>query len=133
MIKVTANKTLTHFLIVLICLSTSCTTMHPIAVDANGDQIRNEISVGDTIRVVTKNNTVQTIQVTTVGASSVIGSAAQPATLIEIPYQDIKELEVRHGSTAKTIWLVVGAVVLGLGIWVGSASGWGQHTVGFHR
>ena len=133
MFKVVANKTLTIFLVVLICLSPACTTMRPIAVDGNGDQIRNEIRVGDTIRVVTKNNAIQTIRVTTVGASSVIGSADSPATPIEIPYQDIKDIEVRQGSGAKTTWLMVGAVVLGLAIWVGSASGWGQHTVGFNR
>jgi len=123
----------TNLVILLACISTACTTLQPVAVDSNGDQIRNEIRVGDTIRVVTKNGAVQTFRVTTVGASSVIGNSDQPATPKEIPYQDIKELEVRHGSGAKTTSLVVGAVFLGLGILVGSASGWGQHTVGFNR
>jgi len=123
----------TNLLVLLVCISTACTTLRPVAVDANGDQIRNEIRVGDTIRVVTKSSAVQTFRVTTVGATSVIGDSDQPGTPIEIPYQNIKELEVRQGSGPKTTWLVVGAVLLTLGNLVGSVPGWGQHTVGFHR
>ncbi len=103
------KKTLTTCLVVLACLSTACTTMHPIATDATGDSIRREIKPGDTVRVVTTGGSTHIFKITVVGATSRGGNgvstwAASPdprGSRIDVPYSQIAELDVNRTSGLK--------------------------------
>jgi len=127
----TTKKTLTTCLVVLVCLSTACTTMRPMATDATGDSIRREIKPGDTVRVVTKGGSVHSFQITGVGATSLGGNAVNTwqgspdpvGSRIDVPYSDIGELDVKRTSGLKTAGLVA-AVVL---VVIAFASGGGRH------
>jgi hypothetical protein len=127
----TTRKTLTTCLVVLVCLTTACTTMRPIAADATGDSIRREIKPGDTVRVVTKGGPVHSFQITVVGATSLGGNAVKTweggtdpvGSRIDVPYSDIAELDVKRTSGLKTAGLVAAAVLVVVAI----ASGGGSH------
>ena len=114
------KKTLTICLIVLVCLSTACTTMRPMVADATGDSIRREIKPGDTVRVVTKDGPVHSFQVTVVGATSLGGDAVQMwkggvdpiGSRIDVPYSDITELDVKRTSGLKTAGLIAAALLV---------------------
>ncbi|MGB6606180.1 MAG: hypothetical protein WA747_13800 [Steroidobacteraceae bacterium] len=131
----TTKTTLTICIVVLVCVSTACTTMRPIAADASGDSIRREIKPGDTVRVVTKGGPVHSFQITVVGATSLGGSAVKtwagsgdPAgSQIDVLYSDIAELDVKRTSGLKTAGLVAAAVLVVVAI----ASGGGSHQVGY--
>lgn len=131
----TTKKRLTACLVVLVCLSTACTTMHPRPVDATGDSIRREIKPGDTVRVVTKGGPVHSFQVTVVGETSLGGNAVRRwerspdpvGSRIDVPYSDIAELGVKRTSGLKTAGLVAAAVLVVVVI----ASGGGSHDVGY--
>jgi hypothetical protein len=131
----TNKKTLTTCLVVLVCLSSACTTMRPIAADATGESIRREIKPGDTTRVITKSGPVHIFQVTVVGATSLSGNAVRTwegvpdavGSRIDVPYSDIAELDVKRTSGLKTTGLVVAAVLAVVVI----ASGGGSHDVGY--
>ncbi len=131
----TNKKTLTTCLIVLVCLSSACTTMRPIAADAGGDSIRREIKPGDTVRVVTKGGPVHSFQVTVLAATSLGGNAVRTwesspdpvGARIDVPYSDIAELDVKRASGLKTAGLVAAAVLVVVLI----ASGGGSHDVGY--
>ncbi len=137
MFKVTAKKTLRICLVVLVCLTTACTTMRPIAADETGDAIRREIKPGDIVRVVTKGGPVHTFQVTVVGATSLGGNVVNTweggpdpvGSRIELHYLDIAELDVKRTSGLKTAGLVAAAVLVVVAI----ASGGGSHSPGFNR
>jgi hypothetical protein len=112
------NSRVRHFasntLILLLSLCTACTTMRPVMVDAAGSQIRSQVHAGDTVRVLTRDSLTETIQVTALGDTALVGTAA--GARVEVPYQSIQRLEVRQVSSAKTTWLIIGAVaVIGLG------------------
>ena len=136
--KSTLHSVAKNLVILLVCLTTACTTLRPITVEASGEQIRAEIRVGDTVRVHAKGGTSQTLHVTTVGMSSLIGmethyaaGGSGPVTSkIEVPYQDIERLEVQRVSGARTTWLVIGAVILGIGIFVGVITDFGKGGLG---
>jgi hypothetical protein len=130
------KRILTTGLVVLVCLSTACTAMRPIAADATGDSIRREIKPGDTVRVATRGGPVHSFQVTVVGATSLGGNAvktwaggdADPVgSRIDVNYSDIAELDVKRASGLKTAGLVAAAVLVGVAI----ASGGGSHDVGY--
>ena len=131
----TTKKTLTTCLVVLVCLSTACTTMRPIAADATGDSIRREIKPGDTVRVVTKGGPVHTFQITVVGPTSLGGNAVKTwsghpdpvGSRIDLPYSEIAELDVKRTSGLKTAGLIAAAVLVVVAI----ASGGGSHDVGY--
>jgi hypothetical protein len=141
MFKVTAKKTLRTCLVVLVCLSTACTTMRPIAPDGTGDAIRREIKPGDTVWVVTNAGPAHSFQVTVVGATSLGGNAvntwkawkgAAPdpvGSRIDVRYSDIAELDVKRTSALKNAALVAAAVL----VWVAIASNGGRHSPGFNR
>jgi hypothetical protein len=108
------KKTLTSCLVAFVCLSTACTTMRLVMVDAAGSQIRSQVHAGDTVRVLTHGSHTEIIQVTALGDTALVGTAA--GARVEVPYQSIQRLEVRQMSSAKTTWLIIGAVVaIGLG------------------
>jgi hypothetical protein len=123
---------------ILVCLSTACTTMRPVVMDASGEQVRREVAVGDTVRVLTKAGASHSFQVTAVGDSSLAGNAVKLSgggsdavgTQIEVRYLDIAQLEVQRMSGLKTT-SVIAAVVLGA--WLGIATGGGSHSPGFNR
>jgi hypothetical protein len=124
-------------LVALVCVSTACTTMRPVAADDSGDAIRREIKPGDTVRAVTKGGPVHTFQVTVVGATAIGGVAVNTwangkdpvGSRIDIHYQDIAELDVKRSSGLKTAGLVAAVVVVAVAI----ASGGGSHSPGFNR
>jgi hypothetical protein len=123
---------------VLICVSTACTTLSPVAADATGARIRAEIKVGDTVRVLTADGTTHRFEVSAVGESSLFGNAVgtwksgadAAGSRIEVPYRDIQQIEVQHVSGFKTTGIVA---VVGLVAAVAIASGGGSHTPGFTR
>jgi hypothetical protein len=107
-------------LILLLSLCTACTTMRPVMVDAAGSQIRAQVHAGDTVRVLTQDSRSETIQVTALGDTALVGIAA--GANVEVPYQAIQRLEVRQVSSAQTTWLIIGAVaVAALGAALSSA------------
>jgi hypothetical protein len=136
--KSTTNSIVTTIVSVLVCVSTACTTMRPVATDAAGDQIRREVKVGDTVRVLTKTGASHSFQVTAVGESSLAGNAVRMwgggsdvvAARIDVAFLDIAQIEVQRVSGLKTT-SVIAAVVLGA--LIGIASGGGSHTPGFNR
>jgi hypothetical protein len=127
----TTKRTLTTCLVVLVCASTACTTMRPMATDATGESIRREIKAGDTVRVATKGGSVHNFQVTGVGATSLGGDAVNTwqgspdpvGSRVDVLYSDIAELDVKRTSGLKTAGLVA-VVVLAV---VAIASGGGSH------
>ena len=129
------KKALTAGLIVLVGLSTACTTMRPVAADTTGDSIRREVKPGDTVRVVTKAGATHTFKVTTVGAASLAGSAVSTwergadavGSQIDVPYSDVAEVDVKRASGLKTAGLVAAAVLAVVAV----ASGGGSHEVGY--
>src|SRR4249919_3906059 len=122
------KKTLTICLVVLVCLSTACTTMRPMAADVTGDSIRREIKPGDTVRVVTKGGTVHSFQVSVVGATSLGGNAVSTwkagpdpiGSQIDVPYADITELDVKRTSGSKTAGMIAAALLAVVAIAIGS-------------
>ena len=89
--------------------------MRPVMVDATGSQIRAQVHAGDTVRVLTQDSRSETIQVTALGDTALVGAAA--GARVEVPYQAIQRLEVRQVSSAKTTWLIIGVVaVVALGV-----------------
>jgi hypothetical protein len=131
----TTKKTLTICLVVLVCLSTACTTMRPMAADATGDSIRREIKAGDTVRVVTKGGLVHSFQITVVGATSLGGDAVHMwkggvdpvGSRIDVLYSEITELDVKQTNGVKTAGLIAAALVVVVAI----ASGGGDHSLGY--
>jgi hypothetical protein len=123
---------------ILICLSTACTTLSPVATDATGERIRSEVKAGDTVRVLTADGTTHSFQVTAVGLSSLAGNAAKtprggtdvPGSQIELPYRDIRQIDVRRVSIFKTAAIVAAVALLAA---IAIASGGGSHTPGFTR
>ena len=130
-----SRKTLTAGLIVLIGVSTACSTMRPVAADAAGDSIRREVKAGDRVRVVTKAGATHTFKVTAVGATSLGGNAVDTwergtdavGSQIDVPYADVAELDVKRTSGLKTAGLVAAVVLVVVAI----ASGGGSHDVGY--
>jgi len=104
-------------LVLLLSLCAACTTMRPVPVDTVGSQIRSQVQAGDTVRVLTQDNRSETIQVTALGDTALVGTAA--GARVEVPYQAIQRLEVRQVSGAKTTGLIIGvvaAILLGVAI-----------------
>lgn len=122
----------------LALLSTGCTTMVPVAADPAGTGIRAEIKVGDTVHVLATDGAAHTLKVSAVAESSLAGNVVKtpqggadvPGSRIEVPYRDIREIEVQRTSAGKTT-LVVAAVVVAAGVAI--ASGGGSHTPGYSR
>lgn len=130
-----AKKTLTVCLLVLVCLSSACTTLRPVGMEGAGDSVRQEIKPGDTVRAVMKGGAVHSLQVTDVGATSLSGTAVRAwgggsdpvGSRIDVPYSEVAELDVKRPSGLKTTGLVLGvAAVIAL-----IASGGGSHDVGY--
>jgi hypothetical protein len=104
----------------LICLSTACTTLSPVATDATGAQIRAAIKAGDTVRVRTTAGASHTFQVSVVGETSLVGNAVGTwksdadvvGSQIELPYRDIEQIERQHVSAVKTTALVAAVAVV---------------------
>lgn len=123
---------------VLVCLSTACTTLRPVAADATGDQIRAEIKAGDTVRVLAADGTSHTLEVSAVGEFSLVGTAVGTwkhstdvvGSRIELPYRDIHQIEVQHVSGLKTTAIIVLAALAAA---IAIATGGGSHTPGYNR
>jgi hypothetical protein len=128
----------TTFLVVLICLSTACTTMRPITADASGEQVRLELNTGDTVHVLTKSGASHSFQVTAIGATSLVGNAVKMSgggsdavgARIDIPYADIAQIDVRRVNGLKTTGVIVTVL---LAATVAIATGGGSHTPGYSR
>jgi hypothetical protein len=60
--------------------------------------------------VLTQDSRSETIQVTALGDTALVGTAA--GARVEVPYQAIQRLEVRQVSSAKTTWLIIGVVAV---------------------
>lgn len=125
------RSTATAFLAVLTCLSTACTTMHSIAADASGEQIRLALKPGDAVHVLTKAGVSRSFAVTEVGPTSLVGktlwmvgvgSSDTSGAPIEIPYADIAQIEVRRVKTLPTL-AVVAVLVLAADAAVNSTRG----------
>jgi anti-sigma-K factor RskA len=88
---------------ILVCFSTACSTLSPVAVDAAGERIRTEIKVGDTVRVLTAAGTTHSFH--------------------------IRQIELQQVSGWKTAAIVAAAAVAAA---VAIESGGGSHTVGYN-
>lgn len=136
--KSTTSSIATTIVAVLVCLSTACTTVLPVAADVGGEQVRRQVKEGDTVRVRTRAGVSHSFQVTAVGESSLSGNAVKLSgggsdavgARIDVPYLEIAQIEVRRLSGLKTTG-VIAAVVLG--VLIGTVTGWGSHAPGFRR
>ena len=136
--KSTTSSIATTIVAVLVCVSTACTTVLPVAADVAGEQVRRQVKEGDTVRVRTKAGVSHSFQVTAVGESSLSGNAIKLSgggsdavgARIDVPYLDIAQIEVLRLSGLKTTG-VIAAVVLG--VLIGTVTGWGSHAPGFRR
>jgi hypothetical protein len=122
---------------VLTCLATACTTLSPVVADSTGARIRAEIKAGDTVRVVTADGATHRLLVSAVGESSLAGSAVRvkgatdvAGSRIELPYGDIRQIEVERISGVKT---TATALAVALVAAIAIATGFGNHTPGYNR
>ncbi|HEY6620939.1 MAG TPA: hypothetical protein VIY68_15440 [Steroidobacteraceae bacterium] len=122
----------------LLCLSSGCVSMRPVSADTNGDQIRAEVKSGDTVRVLMMDGTTHSLKVTKVGDSSVSGDAVKMwkggadavGTQLDLRYQDIRKIAIRHINVLATVAIVAVVVIATV---VGVATGGGRHTPGYNR
>lgn len=121
----------TTLLTVLVCLSTACSTMRPIMADASGEKIRETLKPGDTVHVLTKGGANRSFEVNEVGATSLAGKTVKMSgvgspdgwgVLIEIPYADIAQIEVRRVQGLKTT-ILVAVLVIAADVALNSSSG----------
>ena len=132
-----------RFATILLCLavsfSTGCTTLHPVTVDPAGERIRSEIKSGDTVRTYMLDGTTHNFRVITLGQTSLLGEAdytRAPDTAgsrVEVSYADLRQIEVRRFSDAKTAGFMVGAALVVVAIVVAAATDGGRHSPGFNR
>ena len=118
------NPISTTLLVGLICLSTACTTMRPVTVDAAGEQVRAQLKPEDTVRVLTKSGASHTFEITDLGATSLSGKAVKMVgvssseswgTPVEVPYADIAQIEVRRVRGLVTVAILAALT----GVYVG--------------
>ena len=118
--RTSAKSIGTTFLVVLVCLSTACTTMRPVAADESGEQIRQALKPGDTVHVLTKAGVNRSFEVTAVGETSLVGKTVRMIGVgssdtwgapIEMPYTDIAQIDVRRVQVLKTIAAIAVVVV----------------------
>ena len=114
----------------LLGFQTACTTMTPIVADTNGERIRAEIKAGDTVRVLSADGSAHAFKVTEVGESSLTGGTNPAGSRIELPYRDIRQIEVQRVSSSRTTATVLALVLVGA---IAIASGGGSHTPGYTR
>jgi hypothetical protein len=113
--------------------------MRPVTVDPTGDRTRAEVKSGDTVHVRMKDGAVHTIKITKVGEASLSGDVVNtwkknpadlPGTQLDLRYQDIQEVSIRHVNVLATAAIVIVVVIAAA---VGIATGGGQHSPGFNR
>jgi hypothetical protein len=122
----TTRRIATPLLAALLCLSTACTTLTPVM--ATPERIRADVRAGDTVRVLTADGASHRLQVGALGETSLSGDAA--GSHIELPFRDIRQIDVEHVSAGKTTALVAIVVLLGA---VAIATDGGNHPPGYHR
>jgi hypothetical protein len=129
----------TVLICVSVCLSSACTTMRPVTVDSTGDRIRAEVKSGDTVRVRMMDGAVHSLKVTKLGDASLSGdivntwsrnAADVPGAQLDLRYQDIQQIAIRHVNVFATVAIVV---VVVLATAVGIATGGGRHSPGYNR
>lgn len=128
----------TTMVCVLVCFSTACTTMRPVSADGAGEQVRREVKVGDTVRVLTKAGASHSFQITAVDESSLAGNAVRLSgggsdavgARIDVRYQDIAQIEVQRVSGLKTASVIAAVVLVAF---VAIVTGGGRHAPGFNR
>jgi hypothetical protein len=137
--KSTVKAVSTALICVLLCLSSACTTMRPVTVDSTGDRIRAEVNSGDTVRVRMMDGAVHSLKVTQLGDASLSGdivntwrrnAADVPGAHLDLRYQDIQQIAIRHVNVIGTVAIVI---VVVLATAVGVATGGGRHSPGFPR
>ena len=137
--KSTIKAVSTAFVGIVFCLSSACTTTRPVTADPTGDRIRAEIKSGDTVRVRMIDGAVHSLKVTKLGDTSLSGdivntwsrnTADVPGAQLDLRYQDIQQIAIRHANVFATVAIVV---VVVLATAVGIATGGGRHTPGFNR
>jgi hypothetical protein len=112
--------------------------MRPVPVDSSGDRIRAEVKSGDTVRVLMMDGATHSLKVTNVGASSVEGDAISTwkagadavGMHVDLRYQDIRTISIRHFKVLATVAIVVVVVIAAA---VGISTGGGNHSPGFNR
>ena len=100
--------------LVLIAFTAGCTTMRPLPT-TRVQSLATQLVVGDEVEIVRNDSTEVTFEVTVVSDEGISGGG------VFVAYSDIRQIQVRQHSTAKTVALVV-AIVLAVGaIAAGSA------------
>ena len=96
-------------ILVLLALSVAgCVhTMEPVS---EGTQIRVQLSIGDTVRVLTKDSERRTFRVAAFEPDVLVGEDAGDS--IRVPYEDIVFLERREVSREATAMLAAGVVII---------------------
>lgn len=82
-------------------------TMEPVS---EGPQIRVQLSIGDTVRVLTKDSERRTFRVAALEPDVLVGEDAGDS--IRVPYEDIVFLERREVNRDATAMLAAGVVII---------------------
>jgi hypothetical protein len=138
MCKSAVREISTALICVFLCLSSACTTTRPVSADSNGDRIRAEVKSGDTVRVLMMDGTIHSLKVTKVGDSSLVGDAVATwksgadavGTHLDLRYQDIQRIGIRHFNVLATVAIVAVVVIATV---VGITTGGGRHSPGYNR
>jgi len=137
MSKSTIKQVSTMLICVLLCLSSACTSMRSVTVDSTGDRIRAEVKSGDTVRVRMVDGAVHSMKITKLGDASLSGDivstwkrnpADVPGAQLDLRYQDIQQISIRHMNVLATVVIVIVVVVATA---VAVATGGGSHSPGF--
>ncbi len=111
--RLSVNKLIIY--LVLIAFTAGCTTMRPLPAN-DAQSLAGKIYVGDEVRIIRNDDSVANFKVSAVSDEGISGEG------MFVAYSDIRQVQVRQFSTAKTVGLVA-AIVVVLGAIAASSSG----------
>jgi hypothetical protein len=94
---------------IVVTALTGCTTLRPLHDPGEPESLRTQLKRGDRVEVVTHEGQRVRFEVTEIGESALIGTAAG-SKAVEIPQDQIAQVEVRRQSGLKNSLLAAGAL-----------------------
>jgi hypothetical protein len=99
------------FVWILVAVLAGCSTLRPVEGGSDPAVVQSKVHVGDRVQVTTRDGQSSNFLVTALGPDTIAGNARR-GRHVELPYQQIDSIEVRRFSTARTVSLVVGVVLV---------------------